>query len=281
MILLGPEKAVYSVLLPEVHDILTDSASSFYIHTGDKDRLDILRTTVIDKFRKWVVDIADLSDFPYAYPTNGVTHALDQWLLLDSGNVSQFPGEYGWLSTQKPSIGDIAIPATRAYVSNPFSATGNYHNNCNTELPTLLDCAFVGSTSKQKITIQDNIDTITFGFSKGFGLNLFRIGFVFSKKPIPPLETMMNFNYFNYGSMIIAGKVMDNFSVDYVYNRFRDTQLIICDENDLTPSDCVFLATTTNPAYDMYKRGDGTNRLCLSREYAKRGLGSFSPLGAI
>lgn len=281
MITLGPEKAVYSVLLPEVHDILIEPISDFYIHTGDKDRLDELRLSVINKFREWVKDIVDLSDFTYAYPTNGVTHALDQWLLLESGNIHQIPGEYGWLSTQKQSIGDASVSNTRAYISNPFSATGNYHNNYKSSLPMLLDCAFVGSTSKQRMNVPTNVDTITFGFSKGFGLNLFRIGFVFSKNQIGPLNTMMNFNYFNYGSMIIADKIMNNFSVDYIYNKFRSTQVDICAENNLIPSDCVFLATSTDPVYDVYKRGDGTNRICLSREYAKRGLGSFSHLGSM
>ena len=69
---------------------------------------------------------------------------------------------------------------------------------------------------------------------------------------------------------------MKNFSVDYIFNKFRPTQLEICRENNLTPSDCVFLATSTDPDYDHYKRGDGTNRICLSREYERRGLGTFN-----
>jgi hypothetical protein len=276
MIKLGQEKAVYSVLLPEVKKLLTESISEYYIHTADKERLDKFRWNTVGKFKYWVKDIIDLSEFKHAYPINGVTGAIEQWLLDNSGNIQQLPGEYGWAKIQRPWIGDSDTPMESAYISNPFSANGSFHDmHKNIELPTLLDCAFIGTTKKNKIDITPNIKAIAFSFSKGFSVNLFRTGFLFSRDPIPALDVWLGFNYYNYASMNVADKIMDNFAVDYIYNKFRPTQLEICEENDLNPSDCVFLATSTDSKYDHYKRGDGTNRLCLAREYERRGLGSF------
>lgn len=282
MITLGPEKAVYSVLLPEIAELITKSVSEFYVHTSDKETLDQLRWDTVGKFKWWVKDIVDLSEFKYAYPINGVTQGIEQWLLSYSGNVKLLPGEYGWLQVQRPWVGESSGPYETAYISNPFSSNGNFHTKHESvNLPTLLDCAFVGSTAKHKINITPNISAVAFSFSKGFSLNLFRTGFLFSRTPIIPLDTWLTFNYHNQIALYIMRTVMDNFPVDYVYNKFRDTQLDICRENDLIPSDSVFLATTTDTKYDHYKRGDGTNRLCLSREFAKRGLGSFSLPGSI
>jgi len=277
MITLGKEKAVYSLLLPEVKAILeNDNVSNFYVHTADKDRLDKFRQDTVTNFREWVKDIVDLGEFTHAYPINGVTGAIEQWLLSNPGNVQQLPGEYGWLQIQRPWVNDNR-PVNTAYVSNPFSATGCFHQRyVDIKLPTLLDCAFVGSTMKHRIELSSSISAVAFSFSKGFSVNLFRTGFLFSKEPIPAFEVWLGYNYYNYLSMHVARTIIDNFPVDYIYNKFRATQLEICEENNLIPSDCVFLATSTDSKYNHYKRGDGTNRLCLSREYEKRGIGTFS-----
>lgn len=277
MITLGQEKAVYSLLLPEVKALLEkDIVSNFYVHTADKERLDKFRWETVGKFKWWVKDIIDLGEFTHAYPINGVTGAIEQWLLSNSGKVRQLPGEYGWLQIQRPWVDDN-LPSTTAYISNPFSATGSFHQrHLDMKLPTLLDCAFIGSTQKQRIELSPNISAVAFSFSKGFSVNLFRTGFLFSKEPIPALDVWLGFNYYNYLSMHVSRTIMDNFPVDYIYNKFRATQLEICEENNLVPSDCVFLATSSDSKYDHYKRGDGTNRLCLSREYEKRGIGTFS-----
>jgi hypothetical protein len=212
MIKLGPEKAVYSVLLPEVKHILTEVISEYYIHTANKERLDKFRWDTIGKFKYWVKDIIDLSEFKHAYPVNGATGAIEQWLLDNLGNIHQLPGEYGWAKVQRPWIGDSSKPLETAYISNPFSATGSFHKlHTNIELPTLLDCAFIGSTDKKRIDITDNIKAIAFSFSKGFSVNLFRSGFLFSKDPIPALDVWLGFNYYNYVGMNVAHKIMNNF----------------------------------------------------------------------
>ena len=277
MIHLGKEKAVYSVLLPEIKEQLTKSLSDLYIHTANDKFLSLLREETIANFREWVKDIVDLEDFPYAYPVNGATHGIDQWLIENKDSpIQQGSGEYQWAKMQRPDIEVTNYPSTRAYVSNPYSATGNFDGRHLTyNVPMLLDCAFVGATMKRKIFVGSNVEAVTFSLSKGFSLNLFRCGFIFSRQPIAALESLMSFNYFNAPSVFIMNDIIKNFAVDYVHEKLKGVQKEICDEYSLTPSDCVFLATSTNPIYDHWKRGNGTNRLCLSREMVKRGFGSF------
>lgn len=274
MIQLGPEKAVYSILLPEVKAVLTDSIKEFYVHSANKEYLNNNRQRIIKNFRCWIKDIADLSEFHYAYPISGITESINQWLIDYPGSVELLDGEYGWINVQRPHmIGDN----TSKYISSPFSATGDFlsTNKIESTLPTFLDCAFVGSTAKTQITIPKNVQCIAFGFSKGFGVNLFRTGFLFTRTKHKSLDTWLGPNYHNVVGMHVADKIMQNFDVDYVYNKLRSTQLQICSDNNLTPSDSVFIAKSTDVTHEYYKRGDGTFRICLSREYVMRGLGSF------
>ena len=274
--ILPEKKAVFSLLLPEVKEILKESLGSCYFHTGDKKTLDVIRIDFEEKFRNWVKDIIDLKDFNFAYPIHGVTGAIEQWLLDNPNDIYQLPGEYGWIKIQRPWAGKNVKPFDTAYCSNPFSATGCFHEKyLDFNLPTFLDCAFIGSTPKKKINLSSNIELIAFGLSKGFGVNLFRTGIMFSKKPISAFEIWNGFNYYNFTSLKVAKTIIENFEIDYIYEKFKDVQAEVCVENNLTPSDCVFLATSSDKKYDFYKREDGTNRLCLSLEYAKRGYGTF------
>lgn len=277
MILLGKEKAVYSILLPEVKERLSKSLSEFYVHTANDRFLTSLRSETVSNFREWVKDVVDLSEFPFAYPINGATHGIDQWLIQNKDvPIQQGSGEYGWAKIQRPDIEVTNYPTGKAYISNPYSATGNFdERHLKYKVPMLLDCAFVGSTLKKKIDLTSNVEAITFSMSKGFSVNLIRAGLIFSRQPIAALESLMGFNYFNIVGLHVMNDLIKTFPVDYLHNKLKDVQADICSEYDLIPSDCVFLATSTDPKYDHWKRGNGTNRLCLSREMVKRGFGSF------
>jgi hypothetical protein len=64
----------------------------------------------------------------------------------------------------------------------------------------------------------------------------------------------------------MAETIINKFDIDYVYNELYKNQIEICDKYDFTPSDSVWIATTKDPAYDKFKRGD-VNRLCLAPCY--------------
>ena len=274
MIKLGPEKAVYSILLPEVKAVLDESISKFYMHSAEKETLDINRQATVRLFRQWIKEIVDLSEFPNAYPICGITEGINQLLIDHPYSIEMMKGEYGWIGVQRPHM---MGPSTVKYVSSPFSATGDFLSNDKIEsaLPTFLDCAFIGSTEKRKLEIPKNVTYIAFGFSKGFGVNQFRTGFLFAREKHTSLDTWLGPNYHNLVGLHVAKKIMENFEVDYVYKKLRNIQLEICSDNNLIPSDSVFLAKSLSEEHSHYKRGDGTYRLCLAREYVRRGIGSF------
>ena len=68
------------------------------------------------------------------------------------------------------------------------------------------------------------------------------------------------------GQEVVAETIINKFDIDYVWSTLKNKQKDVCEEYVFTPSDSVWLATTNNPAYDKFKRGD-VNRLCLAPCY--------------
>ena len=103
-----------------------------------------------------------------------------------------------------------------------------------------------------------------FSFSKGFGLIGSRLGLVYTKEPHPTLHRLKEYENWNYGGVRTMQLIMNNFSVDTMYNKYRDKQLELCKEYDLTPSDVFYLATTTDRYYTRRRRVDDVARICLT-----------------
>ena len=45
-----------------------------------------------------------------------------------------------------------------------------------------------------------------------------------------------------------------NYTLDQIYNIYRPIQLEVCKDYDLTPSDCFFIATSTDKEYEVRRR---------------------------
>jgi hypothetical protein len=71
--------------------------------------------------------------------------------------------------------------------------------------------------------------------------------------------------YYNCYANDVAESVISNFDIDYIHNTLKNHQHAVCAKLDFVPSDSVWLATTTDPAYDKFKRGD-CNRVCIAEE---------------
>jgi hypothetical protein len=63
--------------------------------------------------------------------------------------------------------------------------------------------------------------------------------------------------------MALGEAIIENIPIDLVYNTLQPYQQKICEELNLTPSDVVWLATSEDPQYDKFKRGDKA-RLCVA-----------------
>jgi hypothetical protein len=216
-------------------------------------------------YREWVKDIVDLSKFPYCYFVNGVTDAINQWMATENRNWQYLDGDYEYANmiTGKGIKTKCINNKDVFYVSNPACATGNFIEINNIENPVILDCAYIGSTEKRKIFVPKNTEQIFFSFSKGWGLIGQRAGLVFTKEPHKSLSLMKEVEAWNYTSVEVSIAIVENFDIDTVYNMYRNKQVNICNENNLIPADCFFIANTFDDKYAKRRRIDNIARLNL------------------
>jgi len=209
--------------------------------------------------KEWLDPVIDLSGFDYIYPINGITEGLNYWMWQED-NIWMYDGDYQWV---RPTVKEQKMGTT--YFTAPSSIDGNFRDIPN-DHPVALDIAYVGSTKIKKINIRDNVQKVFFSLSKCFGLRNLRTGWYFSKTPDKKLELIIgSAKYYNYYAQAIAEHFINNYSIDIVYNTLRPVQEYVCEILNLTPSDVVWLATTTDPAFEKFKRGD-VCRVCIAEE---------------
>ena len=237
--------------------------------------------------RSWVHEIIDLSEFQHCYFVNGTTDAIHHWKLTDKrpwqklcygeyeypdmigdwGDVTcDVPDQYMDEKTHRAGKTGIIDPNKVLYMSIPSSADGNYFALPDTESPVILDCTYISSTDIQMINVPINTEQVFFSFSKGFGLVGQRLGLVYTKKPHPILQTLKEFENWNYGGVRTMDLIMSNFKVDEMWNRHREEQIKICNDYGFEPSDCFFLATTKDNYYRRRRRmkWNDNARICIT-----------------
>jgi len=223
--------------------------------------------------RNWVHEIIDLSEFPYCYFVNGTTDAIHHWLLTDDREYQHYQGEYEYPQMIRPGheacVGykdSVIDPDKVLYVSVPSGCDGNYFDLEDVDCPVILDCTYVSTTNIQRINPPKNTEQVFFSFSKGFGLVGQRLGLVYTKEPHKTLHTLKEFENWNYGGVKTIDLIMSNYSVDDMWNTHKDKQLELCDEYNLIPSDCFFLANSSDEYYKRRRRMkfNDSARLCLT-----------------
>ena len=262
--LLGNNPWVQSPLCIEVKKLLDELKTSYYQRGTGKATKEL--NDVIEKHRSWVSSIIDLSEFPFAYVTPGATGAIEHWRLTDTRPWQYFTGDYQY--PQMLSNNGIEVDSVQKdkvlYISNPQCYNGNFIELDYITNPVILDCAYVGATKNFKIIAPANTEQVMFSFSKGWGLIGQRCGLVYTKKPHKSLHPLKKVECFNYSSALIINTIIDNFTIDEMYNRYKNRQKQICDLYDLKPSDTYFIATTENPSYKKFRRKKKTARVCLT-----------------
>lgn len=204
---------------------------------------------------EWLRPVADLSDF-YVYPTAGITGGLDYWLSQETRSIVVDRGDYEWVN-ERSGNGRIK------YMSSPSSIDGNWRT-IPTSLPVALDLAYVGTTPPHQLEIPDNVEYVFYSLSKPFGLSGFRTGWLFTRKRDPRLHRMIyRADYYNTIAQRLAEEIIARYDVNHIYDRMATRQNSVCKQFNLSPSDCVWLATSTDPQYDEFRRADRA-RLCLT-----------------
>lgn len=250
--------------IPEVEKVIQDITITKYYRGSNtaKKRLTELETN----YRQWISDIADLNEFEHFYFVNGVTDAINQWVATEHRPWHFFSGDYEYANmiSGKGKKTDEVLLDHVLYVSNPSCSTGNFIDLSNLNVPIILDCAYIGSTKKQKINIPENTEQVWFSFSKGWGLVGQRMGVVFSKTPHKSLEPMKRVEAWNYTSVEIAHAIVENFDIDTTYNSYKPLQEKICNELHLKSADCFFIANSDDEMYKVRRRVGNIARLDLS-----------------
>ena len=237
--------------------------------------------------REWVKDIIDLSDFKFCYFTYGATDAIHHWQLTEKrpwqklcageyeypdfvgtpGKITcDVPGQNMDEQTGRCSLKGNIDPNNPLYVSVPSAADGNYFDISYIKAPVILDCMYISSTDKQRINVPKNTEQVFFSFSKGFGLVGERLGLVYTKEPHATLHLLKEFENWNYTGVRSMQLIMKNFAVDEMWNRYRDKQVQICKDYDITPSNCFYIATSRDKFWSRRRRmsWNDTARICIT-----------------
>ena len=84
-----------------------------------------------------------------------------------------------------------------------------------------------------------------------------RTGWYFSKIPDKKLELLIgSAKYYNYYAQAVAEHFINKYDIDIVYKTLRPIQEEVCEQFNLIPSDVVWLATTNDPKFEKFKRGN-------------------------
>lgn len=154
------------------------------------------------------------------------------------------------------------------FLSNPNARDGTIIDNetitrlCEYGHKIIYDITYVGLVNIHLFDVSHpNIIAVIASMSKPFGLYYYRIGFCFSRIPLPTL--IPNKWFKNIASLIVANHILTNIKPGELYNKYKPYQdkAIQKFSNivnvEITPSNILLLGTTTQKLpkeYDMYNR---------------------------
>jgi hypothetical protein len=241
-------------------------------------------------YKQWILSsklnsINGLDQYPFMCYSNGTTEAFDKFYIKNrTRRFRCFRGEYAyhrltwrnswpnwtWLDDECLDPNDAVV------VSLPFSDTGNAHSlhealldRCDDlGIPVLVDCAYFGICEGLNFNFNHTcITDITFSLSKVFPVAHARIGMRFTRvDDDDPLFVVNKIGYTNRIGPQIGLQLINKFSPDYIYIKYRDRQLEICKDLNVIPSRTVLFGIG-GEQWAEYNRGTATNRLSFNKIY--------------
>lgn len=226
------------------------------------------------KYKKWIQSsehaiVNGLETYNY-YLTDGVTGAFCDFEKTYPALTSVvLRGEYPYHrdtgATRIEGLSELT-PGQKLYISYPFAAHGMAHDQfdlildtCDKRsIPVFVDCAYFGACAFPNLDVErDCIKFIAFSMSKAFATGRCKIGICFTKQQDTYMALLNEYSYVNHVSIGLHDHIINNFTPDYMFNKYRTKQLDICSKYKLEPSDTVFLAYSYTPKYKGFDR-DGT-----------------------
>jgi hypothetical protein len=241
------------------------------------------------KYLEWIKStklntITGLENFSYAAYSNGTTEAFDKFYMKNNKRRFRcFKGEYvyhqiAWRNWDWKFLEDDTLEKDDAVViSLPFSDTGNEHlqmqqvlQTCtDLNIPVLIDCVYFGVCSNINFDFNHKcITDITFSLSKIFPIAYARVGMRLTKIDDDDALLMLHkIGYTNRIGAALGMQLMDEYSPDYIVNKYLQKQIEMCKDLDITPSNTVLFGIDTTNKYPEYNRGGSTNRLGLYKHF--------------
>ena len=184
-----------------------------------------------------------------------------------------FRNDYNWEFIEDDEIkrGDVVI------FSLPFSDCGDIHPQTNEildkcdelEVCVFIDCAYMIMSRDIEFDFNRKcIQGISFSMTKGFyGAEHLRIGLRLTKEfTDDPVEVFNQFEVIIWIGPDVGLKLINNFEVDYIQNKYYDRQIEICKELNIESSKCAIFGITDKNHFKFKKYDRGTNwrRVCIS-----------------
>ena len=252
--------------------------------------------TIIDQYlynyELWIKStqnnkISGLDDFKFKCYSNGTTESFDKFYMKNKDRRFRcFKGEYmyhklawrdkfkwEWIENDSLQYNDAVV------ISLPFADTGAKHTEydwlmtqCNLKnIPVLVDCAYFGICNNINFDFTAQcITDITFSLSKTFPVANARIGIRFTREDND--DTMFVYHKIHYNNKLGAGigiNYFQNFTPDFIYNKYKDKQLKLCNMLGVKPSKTVLFGIDFENKYPEYNRGSISNRLSFHKKYTK------------
>ena len=208
--------------------------------------------------------IKGLDKFKQKHIIIGTTQALDEsYFRYKDRRLRFYRGEYHYhrrifnewefIDTEYPHD-DIQEPIQKndwVIISMPFCGNGNQVpflqetlDSClEKDVPVLIDCAWYGTC--YDITIDVNhpaIKEVCFSLSKSLGLGHSRIGIRYSNFTDGTIAVTNDYNHLTLSMAHIANHQMNNFSCDFIPNKYLNWHKELCKEFKLYETKCMHVA---------------------------------------
>lgn len=205
----------------------------------------------IKKHKNWLTNntfyLQGLNKFENGYITAGCTEAFhevykESCYVLDDEYTYHRDSNMAIVS----NIDDIPMQS-RLLISYPFAATGMAHNDwdyilsvCEKKnIKIFVDACLAGVSLGKLDLTHPCITHVAFSFSKAFGTGHMRTGVVYTNDIATPASVRNKHLYINHMHIDLHMKLMSSFKSDYIFEKYRLTQIDICKEHNLVQSDCV------------------------------------------
>jgi hypothetical protein len=220
------------------------------------------REDYLSFYHQWITQsklnrLSGLDRFRSRHLINGTTQAFDElYFRYKERRLRFYRGEYAYhrrilenwafLEDEPLLANDFLI------VSVPFCSTGRVPEQLHLHLdeaerlrvPVMIDCAYFGTCHSLNFDFSHPaIESVAFSLTKGVGLGDIRSGIRYSNfDDRYPICQQNAYDHTILGAAKIGLYMMQEFSSDFVPNKYRNIQETVCEQAGLNPTPCMHLA---------------------------------------